>query len=56
MNYPERRIAGIARVIARAANGGLTQMLDDIWKQDLATQKKVVDFCLQFDVRSSDPT
>jgi len=35
VNYPERRIAGISRFIARTAAKGLMQSLDDIWAADL---------------------
>ena len=40
INYPERRMAGIARVVARAANGGLMEMLDDVWNEDLSPLKR----------------
>lgn len=34
-NYPERRLAGAARFIARTAETGLQDTLEGIWRQDL---------------------
>lgn len=35
INYPERRMAGAARFIARTARDGLTETLERIWLEDL---------------------
>lgn len=35
-NNPERRLAGAARFIARTAQHGLVDTLEDIWREDLA--------------------
>ena len=34
VNYPERRIAGVTRVIARASIAGLAELLDNVWRED----------------------
>ncbi len=34
VNYPERRIAGVARVLARTATLGLADTLDHVWAED----------------------
>lgn len=35
-NYPERRLAGAARLISRTALDGLIDTLDKVWRQDLS--------------------
>jgi len=35
VNYPERRLAGMSRVISRTAKTGLTETLNMLWKSDL---------------------
>ena len=35
VNYPERRVAGAARFLARTAKDGLVESLDAIWRQDM---------------------
>jgi hypothetical protein len=34
INYPERRMAGVARFISRTASAGLISSLDDLWGRD----------------------
>jgi len=34
INYPERRMAGVARFVARTANSGLVATLDDLWGRE----------------------
>ena len=34
-NHPERRLAGAARLVARTAQHGLMDTLEDIWREDL---------------------
>lgn len=35
VNYPERRMAGAARLVGRTAKGGLVAAVEDIWREDL---------------------
>lgn len=35
-NYPERRLAGAARLVARTAQDGLIDNLEKIWRQDMS--------------------
>ncbi|HNT89989.1 MAG TPA: DUF2851 family protein [Candidatus Hydrogenedentes bacterium] len=35
-NYPERRLAGAARFLARTARDGLIETLEGVWRQDLS--------------------
>ncbi|NUN16397.1 MAG: DUF2851 family protein [Myxococcales bacterium] len=35
-NYPERRLAGAARFLARTARAGLCTTLDDIWREEMS--------------------
>ncbi|MCP4640363.1 MAG: DUF2851 family protein [bacterium] len=39
-NYPERRLAGAARVIARTATDGIADTLRHIWLDDLSVRKR----------------
>jgi uncharacterized protein DUF2851 len=39
-NYPERRLAGIARFIARTAEAGLLDALDSVWLDTLTALKR----------------
>jgi hypothetical protein len=35
VNYPERRIAGMARLVVRTAQRGLVESLNDVWREGL---------------------
>ncbi len=39
-NGPERRLAGIARFVARTAARGMADTLEDIWREDLTPAKR----------------
>lgn len=40
VNYPERRMAGAARFLAKTSGTGLMDTLNDIWKSDLTPLKR----------------
>lgn len=44
VNYPERRMAGAATLLAKTANAGLADTIDLIWKSDLPPLKRRREF------------
>jgi hypothetical protein len=43
-NHPERRIAGMARVLARTAEAGLQETILNIWRKPLTTKETIEEF------------